>query len=66
MLDNPQMEMEDTSWRQRLYYTKVQMLLERGLVQEAIDICESHMDHDNHLWALAMGTILTTAGTEFR
>jgi hypothetical protein len=60
------MEMEDTSWRQRLYYTKVQMLLERGLVQEAIDICESHMDHDNPLWALAMGTILTTAGTEFR
>jgi hypothetical protein len=42
------------------------MLLERGLVQEAIDICESHMDHDNPLWALAMGTILTTAGTEFR
>ncbi len=63
MLENPQMEMEDTTWRQGLYYTKVQLLLERGLVKEAIDVCESHMDHQSHLWPLAMGMILTTSGT---
>jgi len=56
------MDSEDTSWRQRLYYTKVQLLLQRGLVKDAIEVCESHMDHDNHLWPLAMGIILTTAG----